>query len=193
MKDAKYWLPLLALYQGARLEEFADMRRKDIAEKEGIWTASIADDERRLKTVNSRRLIPLHADVLRLGFVSYVEQVAPRPDDPLFPDLEPQGPDGKRGPGFTRDFVYYRRAIGVYRKGVGMHAFRHTANTRLRDAIERFWQERHVAYLLGHSQGGGEGRDRYGKGPGLRAVAETLRLLKYPEVRITHIQNDTTR
>jgi hypothetical protein len=28
IKDAKYWLPLLALYHGARLEEFADMRRK---------------------------------------------------------------------------------------------------------------------------------------------------------------------
>jgi integrase len=184
IKDAKYWLPLLALFQGTRLEEFAGMRRKDIGCQDGIWFASISDEERRLKTDNSRRVIPLHSEILRLGFVDYVEEKAPNPDDPLFPDLEPQPPDQKRGPRFTRDFGYYRRRIKVYREGVGMHAFRHTANTRLRDAITNWQQERHVAYLLGHSQGGGEGRERYDKGPGLRAVAQTLALLKYPEVEL---------
>ncbi len=68
-----------------------------------------------------------------------------------------------------------------------MHAFRHTANTRLRDRITDFQQERQVAYMLGHSQGGGEGRERYDKGPGLRAAAETLKLLQYPELDLSHL------
>ena len=88
----------------------------------------------------------------------------------------------------TRWFVQYRKAVHLYREGVGMHAFRHTANTRLRDAITDWQQERHVAYLLGHSQGGGEGRERYDKGPGLRAAAETLNLLRYPELDLRHLQ-----
>lgn len=184
IKDARYWLPLLALYHGARLEEFADMRRKNIGNEAGIWFANISDDDRRLKNANASRVIPLHPRLLRLGFIEYVEKTAPAPEDALFPDLRSQGPDGRRGPRFTRDFIYYRKAIGLYREGVGMHAFRHVANTRLRDVIKDFQQERHVAYLLGHSQGGGEGRERYDKGPGLRAMAETLALLHYPEVTL---------
>lgn len=63
-----------------------------------------------------------------------------------------------------RDFGHYRRAVDLYRPGVGMHAFRYIANTRLRDVIQGYQQERHVACLLGHSQGGGEGGERYDKG-----------------------------
>jgi integrase len=190
IRDAKFWLPLLALFQGGRLEEFADLRRKDIVRDNdagGIWAFDLNEEARRLKTENAVRMVPLHPEILRLGFIAYVEKTAPNPDDPLFPDIEPQGADRKRGPRMTRWFVNYRREIGLYREGVAMHAFRHTVNTRLRDVIKDFQQERHVAYLLGHSQGGGEGRERYDKGPGLQAVAETLALLRYPELDLSHL------
>jgi integrase len=122
-------------------------------------------------------VIPPHSEIIRLGFLDYAARIAPLPNDPLFPDLKPQGKDRKRGPRMTRWFVNYRRDVGVYREAVGMHAFRHTANTRLRDLITDYQQKRHVSYLFGHSQGGGEGRERYDKGPGLKAAAATLALL----------------
>lgn len=182
IRDAKFWLPILAIYHGARLEEFADLYRRDVGCDGGIWFLRITETEsRRLKTANAERVLPLHPELVRLGFLEYVQRVAPSPADALFPDLEPQGKDQKRGPRITRWFVEYRRAVGVYRDGVGMHAFRHTANTRLRNTITGFQQERHVAYLMGHSQGGGEGRERYDKGPDLKAAAETLGLLRFPE------------
>jgi integrase len=188
IRDARFWLPLLALFHGARLEEFADLYRRDLGWEDGTWFVRITEAEgRRLKTDNAERVVPLHPELVRLGFPEYAAGIAPNPNDPLFPDLEPQGKDRKRGPRMTRWFVEYRREVGVYREGVGMHAFRHTANTRLRDAIQGFQQERHVAYLLGHSQGGGEGRERYDKGPGLKAVAETLALLAFPEVNLSHL------
>jgi integrase len=188
IREAKFWLPLLALYHGARLEEFADLYRRDIGREDATWFVRITETEgRRLKTDNAERVVPLHPEAIRLGFLEYVAQIAPRPDDPLFPDLEPQGQDRKRGPRVTRWFGEYRKAIGVYRAGVGMHAFRHTANTRLRDSIHDWQQERHVAYILGHSPGGGEGRERYDKGPALKAAAETLALLRYPELDLSHL------
>jgi len=101
------------------------------------------------------------------------------------PDLEPQGTDRKRGRRITRWFGYYRKAIGLYRPGVGMHAFPHTAITRLNDSIDGFQQQRHRDCLLGHSGGGSEGDMRYDKGPGLAAVAETLGLLQFPEVDLS--------
>ena len=66
-----------------------------------------------------------------------------------------------------------------------MQSFRHTANTRLRDAMLNEQQKRHIRYMLGHAQGGGEGEERYDKGPRLKAAAETLALLRYPELDCT--------
>nr|WP_052388609.1 site-specific integrase [Belnapia moabensis] len=188
IRDARFWLPLLALFHGARLEEFADLYRRDIGCDEGVWFVRITETEgRRLKTANAERVVPLHPEVIRLGFLDHVRTTAPNPGDPLFPDLEPQGKDRKRGPRITRWFVEYRKAIGIYREGVGMHAFRHTVRTRLSNRIRDVQQERHVDFMLGHGRGGSEGRERYDKGPGLKATAETLALLQYPELDLAHL------
>ena len=201
IRDAKFWIPLLALFHGARLEEFADLYRRDIQIIDGTWVIDLvesvqADDEdgttedermRRLKNVNAKRKVPVHPELLRMGFIAYVTTTAPGADDPLFPDLEPQGKDGKRGPRMTRWFVEYRKATGIYRPGVAVHALRHNANTRLRNLISGFQHERAVAYMFGHSQGGGEGRERYDKGPGLKEAAATLALLTYPDLDFSHL------
>ncbi len=187
IRDAKFWLPLLALFQGARLEELADLYRRDIGESEGVPTLSINDAGRDLKNANAVRLLPIHPELIRLGFLDYVQEKAPAADDPLFPDLKPGGPDNKRGPRFTRWFVNYRQMTGLYRPGVGTHAFRHVANTRLRDTVTDVQQLRHIEFLFGHSGGGGEGRERYDKGPGLRALATTLSRLQYPEIDLSHL------
>ena len=71
---------------------------------------------RRLKNKGAKRTVALHPEILLMGFVAYVRRTAPRPDDPLFPDIRPQGKDGKRGPRITRWFVEYRKAIEVYRE-----------------------------------------------------------------------------
>jgi integrase len=194
---------VLAAYHGARLEEFADLYARDFGCDNGTWFIRIQESEdrrlkkrrrdgrmvegRRLKNSNASRVLPIHPELIHLGFPAYVSATAPKPDMPLFPDIEPQGMDGKRGPRVTRWFVEYRKAIGVFRPGVGMHAFRHAANTRLRDAMRNRQDERIINYILGHSGGGGEGDYRYDKGPGLKAAAEVLALLRYPEIDLSHL------
>lgn len=192
VRDARFWLPLLALYHGARLEEFADLYRRDIWQDEGTWAIRLVEtDERSLKNDTAARILPLHPELIRMGFLSYIEAIAPQPSDPLFPDLEPQGMDRKRGPRITRWFVHYRKSIGVFREGVAMHSFRHTAITRLTDAITNEKQRRHRDFMMGHSSGArSEGDVRYDKGPGLKAAAETLALLSYPELDLRHLYVD---
>ena len=201
IRDGRFWLPLLALFHGARVEELADLRRRDVVNDGHIWAlkirewveqdrgddGTVTEQRRRLKTKNARRTIPLHPELARLGFLRHIETTALTPDDPLFPDLERQGADGKRGPRLTRWFVHYRRTIGIYRHGVGMHGFRHTAITRLTDQIMTEQQRRHRDYLMGHAASGSEGSTRYDKGPGLAAMAETLALLRYPELDLSHL------
>jgi hypothetical protein len=50
--------------------------------------------------------------------------------------------------------------------------------------VPGFQQVRHRNYLMEHSAGGGEGSVRYDQGPELKAVAETLGLLRSPEVKL---------
>jgi integrase len=183
IRDAKFWLFILALFHGARLEEMADLYRRDVTCIDGTWAIAITEaGGRRLKTANAERVIPLHPELERLGFLDYVAATAPNPGDPLFPDIAPQGKDHKRGARITRWFVEYRKAVGVYKEGMAMHAFRHTARTRLEDVATTVQQGRHIDFLFGQSSGGGEGRVRYDKGPGLKALAETLAMLRYPEL-----------
>ena len=204
IRDWRFWLPLLALFHGARLEEFADLRISDLDSDRGTWFFKIQEgearrlgkfdqtgrkaQERRLKNTTATRAVPLHPELVRLGFIQHVDRKARDLNDPLFPELRPQGKDRKRGPRVTRWFGEYRKAVGVYREGVAMHAFRHTANTRLRDAMTSQQEERIINYLLGHiPAGGGEGAIRYDKGPSLQASAEVLGRLKFPELDLTHL------
>jgi integrase len=187
IRDAKFWLPLLGLFQGGRFKEFADLRRHEVRCDAGTWCVKITEEHRWLKTNNATRTVPLHPLIIRLGFLEYVASVAPGRDDPLFPDLEPQGKDRRRGPRITRWFGNYRDQIGLYREDVAMHAFRHVANTRLRDVASTILEVRHIDYMFGHSPDGGEGATRYDKGPGLAAAQATLAKLTYPEIRIEHL------
>ncbi len=194
IRDAKFWLPLLALHHGACLEELADLYRRDVGSDGGTHFLRITETEdRRLKTDNAERIIPLHPELARLRFLEYVRETAPNPNDPLFPDLALQEKDRKRGPRFTRWFVHYRKALKIYRPGVGAHAFRHTAITRLCDTIEGHQQDRHIDFLMGHAQAGGEGQTRYDKGPGLKAVAATLALLRFPEIDLSRLYSSEVR
>ncbi len=86
LKDAKFWLPILALYQGARMDEigaaFASEVRRD--EETRIWgldlTGRPITGVRRVKNRDSQRFIPLHPKVLALGFVDFALARPRRPE-----------------------------------------------------------------------------------------------------------------
>lgn len=84
--EAAYWLPLLGLYTGARLNELGQLRPSDVykeryfdpsgAENEA-WVLRIVSDELsgfEVKTASSVRRIPLHDELIALGFVDFIEQ-----------------------------------------------------------------------------------------------------------------------
>jgi hypothetical protein len=67
IRDALFWLPLLGLFHGNRLEEFAQLRREDVKEAEGAPYLRITDEDgRQLKNERSRRDVPLHPELIRL-------------------------------------------------------------------------------------------------------------------------------
>jgi hypothetical protein len=144
IKDEKYWLPLLGIHHGNRLEEFAQLHRADVRHEGGIWFLDINDEgTKRVKNEQSKRRVPIHPELLRLGFLDHLETTAPKAEDRLFPLLRPGGPDQKLGYYFTKWWSQYRRDIGVYEKGLDYHSFRASVATKL--AESEFFIPRRIA------------------------------------------------
>jgi integrase len=71
------WLPLLALFAGARQAEYAGLRVSDIREDGEtrvplMWFTRDVKAGRRLKTKSSERVVPLHRQLVKIGFLDYV-------------------------------------------------------------------------------------------------------------------------
>ncbi len=179
IRDDKYWLPLLGLYHGNRLEEFAQLRREDVKKEDRVWYLHIhGADGRQIKNEQSARRVPIHPEIERLGFLDYVNGVATKPSDMLFPELKPGGPDAKVGYYFTKWWTNYRRAIGVYEPRLDYHSFRHGVTTKLfsaqvpRDVVDE---------LTGH-EGEGTSQRIYKHDTPLPLLREAIAKIEWSEV-----------
>ncbi len=130
--SAKFWVPLLGLYTGARLNELCKLRVTDIRSDEGLPYIDInteKHDDRSVdpgvKTSASSRRVPVHRDLNRFGFA---ELVAARSDagcERLFPELRPDA-YGKLSDRFGKHFARFLKSIGIKRDKIDFHSFRHT-------------------------------------------------------------------
>lgn len=191
VKDAKYWLPIVALFTGARLEEIGSTLASEVRQQDGVWFFDILErgeeeegDQRSIKNDQSRRVVPLHQKLIDLGFLAYVKGLPA--DGYLFPDLKPsQTPYGvKRTPGFSKWWSLFCAANAKV-KGQGMdapkkpfYAFRHAAIRALRkDGVNPV-----LAYMLaGHEDGEIDAMNlNYGKGADLKNLKATIDQIEFP-------------
>lgn len=171
-KEAAYWLPLLALFTGARVEELAQLLVSDIQQIDGLGhVINISDDapHAQLKNNNSRRRVPIHGVLIACGLIDYVAKLEPA--GMLFPDLKPNH-RGKYGGYFSYFFsVYLRQKIGITDGRKVFHSFRHT----FKDICRQVGIEEAVHdALTGHrhpSAGRGYGNDQYPLEPLFEAIA----------------------
>ena len=89
-KPERYWVTMLSAYSGARLNEICQLNVDDISKTDGIWLMNINDNTegKSIKTLSSARLVPLHAKILELGFLDYVDQIRNESHLKLFPNLK---------------------------------------------------------------------------------------------------------
>nr|WP_244104311.1 site-specific integrase [Burkholderia gladioli] len=124
-RPAYRWLPFLALYSGARLEELASLSLAQVQREGDVWFFDI----QKAKNAASQRRIPLHRTVLESGFMAYVDGLRERGATQLFPDLKP-GANGY-GKNVTRRFADYLDERKIVDDRKVFHSFRHTFINRM--------------------------------------------------------------
>lgn len=144
IRDTFFWIPLIALYTGARLNEICQMTTDDIITKEGVDCFSINDNAGiRVKTFAGIRIVPIHPALTKMGFLNYVEQR--RLDkhnkaQTLFPQFNDNKRDGLSGyfsKWFNRTLDKVNETISnpddKLQKHHVFHSFRHTVRTEYRN------------------------------------------------------------
>lgn len=136
-----YWLPILGLFTGARVNEICQLNpQADILkdEESGVlyfWITKDTESDSRIKksvkTGDSRK-IPIHKKIIELGFLEYLNRLKLSGAKLLFPSWKPinrraSGEAEKWFRQFLRDIKLRDETPGMCI--LGMHAFRHTLLT----------------------------------------------------------------
>lgn len=132
IKDENLWLPLIALFTGMRLHEMVGLDAVDVRECDGVRCFDIHSTKTRsLKSVWAERKIPVHDELIRIGFLEYVAERQDKGPVPLWPRVEKQTAQVFVNR-FSRFWLGYRRSIGIDGPGKPFHSFRHTFITELK-------------------------------------------------------------
>lgn len=136
-----YWLPLVGLFTGARVNEICQLNPQvDIYQDQesGVWcfwiTKETESDPRVRKSVKTgdSRKVPIHKKLIELGFLKYLDRIKKSGAKLLFPAWEPINyrASGNAEKWF-RQFLMDTELRDETPKAMilGMHAFRHTILT----------------------------------------------------------------
>jgi integrase len=183
---ARFWIPLLALYTGCRLEEMASLYCEDVFEHEGIWCIDINDNnDRKVKNQNAIRSVPLHPILVKhLKFPKYIANVAAAGHKRAFPELYIV--NYKYGHEFSKRFGYYlRKKVEIADRKKTFHSFRHTVSDHL---YKKLVMESLVEELTGRA-GKTETRKTYAKGYRVETLYEECILKLEYQVDLKPLKN----
>jgi hypothetical protein len=197
-----YWLPLLGLYVGGRLNELSQLYLDDLKQAPtGTWYIDFNTDQqdkrdideadtitvgtKRLKTVNAQRVVPLHPRLIQLGLIDYVVALrATGKHVRLFPELlwnETKGYSKQSSRWFNELFM--GKKLKSPRDGSQVfHSLRHNFITAL---THLEIPDRVVAELAGHERGDTMAAKRYAKDRTADKLAPHVERLAYELPPIT--------
>jgi len=150
-KAAQFWVPLIALYSGARLTEICQLYLDDIKIIDGIYVFCLRDDKltQSLKNEASRRTFPIHPTILHLGFLKYIDFLIENNQERLFPELKYTSKKSGYSDSKSKWFSRYLKKINVYERNAKVfHSFRNTFINHLKQKkVGRDF----VSTIAGHS------------------------------------------
>ena len=185
-ETSRFWIPLVALFTGARLAEIVQMEVVDVRAYGGVRFFDINDkDEKTLKTKSSKRQIPIHPELVKIGFLDYVSRRKKAGDERLFPEIRKSKADGTYSSTFSKWFNNFLNRTGVKTKLNCFHSFRHGFEDACRNA-DISGDKTDV--LQGHKLPGMRGE--YGDGFKLIDLKKAVEKIGYPDLDLTHLYEE---
>jgi integrase len=192
IRDGKFWIPLVALFSGMRMGEIIQLGTEDFRNDGGIWYLDINSTTsngvaKKLKTTQSKRRIPIHEQLVQIGFVEYCKHRIENPgkDPRLFPEVKP-GKDGYASHNFSKWFGRYVEQVDVKKPKTSFHSFRHNFKDRLHEAGV---SDSHQHVLMGHSDKSVSAS--YGSGLSIGVLFKDMSEVSYPELDLSHLHSLT--
>ena len=162
----RYWVPLLGLFTGARINELCQLHVSDFKMVDELWCLDINDNgddlenPKKLKNKASARVIPIHPKLIELGLIEFMQKQKKSKVVRLFPELTLRIDGFYRKPGRWFNESYLRKKVGIKDPEKSFHSFRHTVIDGLK---QKGVGESYISEYVGHSSGDSETFGRYGK------------------------------
>lgn len=191
IRDHRFWVPLIMLFTGARNGEIGQLATGDVRELHGHWIFHITTEGdqteagKSVKTEGSMRVVPIHPELIRLGFLKYHAARLEAGDAQLFPGAK-RNERGQMMADFSREFGKYLTRIGLKDgRGLSLYSFRHGAVDAFRRAG---YLDEQFKFLIGHGKGTMTGR--YGQLPQgiLEQRVELVNAIAYPGLNLDHLK-----
>lgn len=189
-ESGRYWVPIIALFTGMRLNEICQLDAADIGKVDGVdvihvreesETAKLGENNKRLKTEAANRVIPIHPELKKLGLLKLVEKRRKRGERKLFPDLRIGG-DQYYSDAFQKWFSRFLGKVGVKDRRISFHSFRHT----FRDATRRAKIDVEIVNALA-GWAANTMSERYGQSGQVRRLAREIAKISYPRLSFNHL------
>lgn len=181
-RGGRFWAPLVGLFSGMRLGEVLWLHTDDFQTVDGVEAVVLRrTNDRSLKTRGAARVVPIHAELKRLGFMKFVED-RKRTGGRLFLDLP--GDNQKHCVDlFQKRFSYMLKQKIEVRAGVSYHSLRHN----FRDGLRNAGSPSDVTRALGGWGRGGSIEERYGQGARPAVLRDWIDKVTYPDLDLSHL------
>ena len=187
----RFWVPLIGLYSGLRLNEILQLNAVDIRDVDGIpcfavtHISSDGAEDKRIKTQGSERCVPIHSELIKIGLLDYADTIRQSGERKLFPQVLFNQNRGTYSQNVSTWFSQlFLKSIGVYTPETTFHSFRHN----FKDALERAdTGVMHMRRLCGWSLPRLNFDYNYGTPAEVAELSKTIENVRYPDLDLSHL------
>lgn len=190
----RFWVPLIALYSGMRLNEICQLHIHDLKEHSGIAYFDInrygANGKitkfKSLKTDGAKRYVPVHPKLIEFGLLEYHRGLKRAGERRLFPLLTYKESVNSYSDAFSKWFNLFLENLGVKqgRRSMCFHSFRHT----FADATRNAEIEVSIAEALGGWKGRTSQYNEYGDKKIIRPLFNNISRIEYDGLDLSHLE-----
>lgn len=172
-KPERYWVPLICMYSGMRIDEACQLYKADIVKHQDILCFDVNDSkDKKLKNLASRRVIPIHPKLIELGLLEHVDKC--HDDGRLWKNLK-KGKYAGYSNALGKWFQKFNRRFVTKDSMKTFHSLRHS----FADTLKRLLVEKSVvSELLGHADDSMT-FGRYGKRYEAKVLLSAISLIEY--------------